>query len=126
MLAIRFKRIGKKHQAAYRVVVSERRSKLLGTHTEDLGFYNPHAKQAGLKVERITYWLGVGAKPSVSVHNLFVREGILTGKKIAAHNQPKVSAEAAAASEKAEASAKPEETAPATPSETAPEAQPAA
>ncbi len=74
MLAICLKRIGKKHQAAYRVVVKEKRSKLDGRFIEDLGFYNPHTKKAGLKRERIEHWLKVGAKPSETCKNLIKKE----------------------------------------------------
>lgn len=82
MLVIRLNRIGKKHQPSYRLVVSERRSKLGGPPAEDLGFYNPFTKATGFKQERVRYWLGVGAKPTVTVHNLLVKQGVLGGEKI--------------------------------------------
>jgi small subunit ribosomal protein S16 len=82
MLAIRLNRIGKKHQPSYRLVVSERRSKLGGPPAEDLGFYNPFTKATGFRQERIRYWLGIGAKPTVTVHNLLVKQGIIEGEKI--------------------------------------------
>lgn len=89
MLALRLKRIGKKHQAAFRLVVGERRSKLKGDYTEDLGWYNPNLKKAEFKNDRVTYWLSVGAKPSDTVHNLLVTYKVIEGKKIANHKQPK-------------------------------------
>lgn len=82
MLVIRLNRIGKKHQPSYRLVVSERRSKLGGSPVEDLGFYNPFTKATGFKGERVRYWLGTGAKPTVTVHNLLVKQGVLGGEKI--------------------------------------------
>ena len=42
-----------------------------------------------MKKERIKYWLSVGAKPSVTLHNLLVREGVIVGKKKPAHKKPK-------------------------------------
>lgn len=85
MLALKLKRIGKKHQPSFRVVVDEKRSKLLGENIEELGWYNPHTKKFELNNERISHWLKVGAKPTASVHNLLITAGILQGKKVAVH-----------------------------------------
>jgi small subunit ribosomal protein S16 len=82
MLAIKLQRIGKKHQPGYRLVVSERRSKMDGPPVEDLGFYDPFTKAAGLKRDRVLYWISVGAQPTVTAHNLLVKQGILTSKKM--------------------------------------------
>jgi small subunit ribosomal protein S16 len=79
MLALRLKRIGKKHQAAFRLVVGERRSKLKGDYTEDLGYYNPHSKKMDVNAARVKYWMGVGAKPSPTVHNLLVKNKVIEG-----------------------------------------------
>lgn len=90
MLSIRLKRIGKKHQPAYRVVVSERRHKMVGIHTEDLGWYNPGLDKGEFKIDRIKYWLGVGASISATLHNLLLKQKLIEGKKIAKHKQPKI------------------------------------
>ncbi|MDD5749485.1 MAG: 30S ribosomal protein S16 [Patescibacteria group bacterium] len=81
MLAIRFQRTGRNKQPYYRVVVSEKTKDMYGRHLEILGTYNPRSKEIALKVERIKYWLEKGAQASDVVFNLFVREGILAGKK---------------------------------------------
>ena len=88
MLVLRLKRIGKKHQAAFRVVVGERRSKLKGDYTEDIGAYNPKTKKLDVKADRVKYWIGVGAQPSDTVHNLLVKNKLVEGKTIANHKQP--------------------------------------
>ena len=96
MLAIKFKRIGRKHEPHYRIVVGEKRSKVLGEPLEDLGWYNPKDKKNELNSLRIKYWMGVGAKPTASINNLFIKEKIITGKKIAVHGKfkaPEVVAE---------------------------------
>ena len=49
MLAIKLKRIGKKHQPSYRIVVAEKRSKLNGRYVEDLGWLNPGANELNIK-----------------------------------------------------------------------------
>lgn len=82
MLVIRLQRIGKKHQPSYRVVAAEKRSKLGGPPVEDLGFYNPFTKKAVFKNERISHWLSVGAKPTPTVHNLLVKNGVVNAQKM--------------------------------------------
>lgn len=81
MLAIRFNRIGKKDQAAFRIVLQEKTKAPGRKHVEMLGSYEPHMKQVVLKKERILYWLGQGAQASDSVHNLLVKEGVVTESK---------------------------------------------
>jgi len=49
---------------------------------EDLGSYNSFSKKSTFKKERILYWLGVGAKPTATSHNLLVKEGIINAPKI--------------------------------------------
>jgi small subunit ribosomal protein S16 len=78
MLAIKLQRIGKKHKPGYRLVVAERRSKMIAPPVEDLGFYDPFSKAAGLKNERILHWISVGAQPTVTAHNLLVKQGIVS------------------------------------------------
>ena len=82
MLAIKLQRIGKKHQPSYRLVVAEKRSKLAGPPVEDLGSYSSFRKNGTFKKERIRHWLAIGAKPTVTVHNLLVTQGILEAKKL--------------------------------------------
>ncbi len=89
MLALKLKRIGKKNQAYFRVIVAEKRSKLQGKFVEDLGWLNPHEDTFNLKKERILYWLSVGAQPTPTVFNLLIRGGILKDKKIPVHKKSK-------------------------------------
>ena len=95
MLSIRFKPVGKKKQISFRVVVVERRSKLQGRFIEDLGWCNPHTDTQSVKEERIKYWLGIGAQPTDSVHNMLVRASVVDGPKRAVHAKKKVSKEEA-------------------------------
>ena len=90
---IRLQRRGKKHQAAYRVVVGEKRSKLLGEQTDDLGWYDPHANKLEVNKEKVLHWLSKGAKLSDTLNNLLVGAGLVAGKKIAKHKQVKKSGE---------------------------------
>ena len=97
MLVIRFQPRGKKHQPTYRVVVDEKRSKLDGAFVEDLGFYNPHSKEAVISTDRVQYWIGVGAQPSPSVYNLLVSKKIIEGTKLPVHKKSKKAPAAAEA-----------------------------
>jgi len=81
MLVIRLQRIGKKHQPSFRVVVAERRSKLGAPPVEDLGSFGS-GKTANVNKERLEYWLKVGAKPTVTVHNFLVKNGALSSAKL--------------------------------------------
>lgn len=63
----------------YRVVVADSRSPRDGRFIEEIGYYNPVAQPAEVKIneERALQWLQNGAKPSDTVRNLFSNQGIL-------------------------------------------------
>ena len=82
MLMIRFQRVGRKNDPAFRVVVTEKRSKPKSGELEILGSYHPKTKHTVLKNERILYWLSRGAKPSATVNNLLISKGAIQGKKV--------------------------------------------
>lgn len=69
MLAISLMRMGAKKNPFYRVVVKEKRSKRDGKYLENLGTYNPMTEPAevNLKLERVQYWISVGAQPTETV-----------------------------------------------------------
>lgn len=81
MLTIRFNRVGKRNQAYFRIALQEKGKAPGKRHVEMLGSYDPHKKVTVLKKERVLYWIGQGAEVSDSVHNLLVREGVVTGDK---------------------------------------------
>ncbi len=76
MLAIKLKAIGKKHQKSFRFVVQERRSKLLGKFIDDLGWYNPHTNKSEINKEKAAHWMKVGAKPTMTVAQIFKKSKI--------------------------------------------------
>ncbi len=90
MLAIKLKRIGKKHQASFRVIVAEKRSKMQGRYVEDLGWLNPRSKEFNIKKERALYWLKNGAQPTDTVYNLLIKSKIMSGLKRPVHKKKKV------------------------------------
>ncbi len=89
MLAIKLKRVGKKHQASFRIIIVEKRSKLDGRYVEDVGWMNPRTNEFNVKNERIEHWLKNGAQPTDTVHNLLVKAGLLKGPKKAVHAKAK-------------------------------------
>lgn len=100
---------GAKKKPYYRIVVADSRSPRDGKFIEKVGSYNPllnndDPKRVILSAERISYWLGVGAKPSDRVGKFIKTAGVQPLKVVA--NAPKPKAEKAAAPKKA-ASAKP-------------------
>ena len=74
---------GRTKVPSYRIVVAEHTSSpKAGTNVEQVGTYDPKIKKPVLNADRIKYWISVGAKPSDTMHNMLVREGIIKGDKI--------------------------------------------
>ena len=75
MLSIRMTRVGSKKKPYFRVVVTEARAKRESQFVETLGTYNPRTKTAQVELdkERVTHWLGKGARPSDSVRTLLAK-----------------------------------------------------
>ncbi len=75
-LKIRLSRIGTTHKPVFRVVVAEERSRRDGDAVEILGTYSPAVKGNTLqvKLDRVDYWHGKGARPTSTVHALIKKE----------------------------------------------------
>lgn len=84
MLKIRLQRIGRKHEPAFRLVLTDsKNSTKSGKLLEVLGSHDFRGdKKPVIEKERVLYWMSKGVKPSNTVHNLFVSEKIIEGKKI--------------------------------------------
>lgn len=69
---IRLRRVGRKKQASYRIVVAEQSAARDGAYVEAIGFYNPRRQPAELRLnmERVDYWLGNGASASETTAEL--------------------------------------------------------
>lgn len=113
MLSIRFSRVGRKNRAQFRVVLQQHTAAPTGGHVAVLGSYDPHQKTAVLKADKIKEWIAKGAQVSDSAYNLFVKEGIIEGKKRAVKMEKPAApvAQEAAAEEVKSEEAKPEEVA---------------
>lgn len=80
MVVLRLKRMGRTHRPFYRICAMDRRSPVNGRAIEELGWFDPVAKddtkKVSLKSDRIRYWLSVGAQPSRTVGDLLRRNEI--------------------------------------------------
>ncbi len=109
---IRMKRFGRTHRPFFRVVAIDRHKSRDGRVIEELGSYDPHEQEGRkirLNLERVQYWLGVGAKPSETVASFLKRieQGKLSAQPVEAPSARPAEAakEAAPAPEAAEQAA---------------------
>lgn len=146
-VALRMKRMGRKHREYYRICATDRRSPRDGRVIEELGTYDPHVPETDARCTldgaRVDYWLSVGAQPSIAVRVLIKKYGS-TGTHLVQMEQararlsmPKIVADpgepafvptpkAAPVAESAAADASPAAAAEAAPSDAAAEAPPQA
>jgi len=131
MLKIRLKRVGRKNDPSYRVVVvPSTTGPKSGNVLEVLGNYDARRNVKEVNAERVKHWISQGAQVSDTVHNILVSEKVIEGqkrnalpkktplKKEVVEEAPKVEAPA----EAPEAEAPTEESAPAVEEAAAPEA----
>lgn len=105
-------RIGRRNRPFYRIQIQDKRERRDGAFIEQVGWYDPiakdPAKQLNLEVERLKYWLGVGAQPSDTVRDFLVKADLMPKgeweeqRKIDRELVEKRKAAAAAAGEKTE------------------------
>jgi small subunit ribosomal protein S16 len=71
-VTIRLRRIGRKKQPSYRVVVTDSAKPRGGEYLDTLGFYNPRQQPAELRLdlEKVDTWVGKGAGMSDTVASL--------------------------------------------------------
>jgi len=82
---LRLKRFGRRNRSFFRLGAMDTRSPRDGRVIEQLGWYDPRAKEADKQVslnrERIEHWLKLGAQPSETVRQLLQRNGIPVPRK---------------------------------------------
>lgn len=84
MLKIRLQRVGRKHEPAFKLVLTDsKNSTKSGKAVEVLGNHDFRMeKNTQVKKDRVLYWLSKGAKATPTVHNLLITMKVLEGKKI--------------------------------------------
>ncbi|MBI5405925.1 30S ribosomal protein S16 [Candidatus Kaiserbacteria bacterium] len=127
MLMIRFQRIGRTNDPAFRIVVLEKeRAAKAGNIVELLGTYNPRSKALTFDEESVKEWIAKGAQPTDSIRNLLINKGVIGGKKVnvlprkSPQKSEEVIAAEAAAAEAAKVAAVAEKAAAEAPAEAAP------
>jgi len=111
-IKIRLRRMGRKKQAHYRIVVADTDSPRDGRFVESLGYYKPlsHPARVVVDMDRVDHWIGKGAQPTETVASLLskVRKGgdasVAVGE-VDKDAEKKAHLEALAAKRKAEAQA---------------------
>ncbi|MFH1284767.1 MAG: 30S ribosomal protein S16 [Candidatus Peregrinibacteria bacterium] len=78
MLKIRLSRTGKKSQPSFRIIVQEHTAPLTGKLIENVGYFRPadDPKKFEVNMDRVKYWISVGAQPSDTVAVLLKKEGL--------------------------------------------------
>ena len=82
MVRLRLTRMGAKKRPFYRVIAADSRSPRDGRFIERLGYYDPMKDPFDLKLDldRIDYWLSVGAQPTDTVARLIERARTATAE----------------------------------------------
>ena len=93
MLVIRLQKLGKKHTATFRVVVTEKTAGAGRKYLELLGNIDRKTKKVALNKEQILHWISKGAQPSDTVHNLLISNDIISGAKKPVHKISKKAGE---------------------------------
>jgi small subunit ribosomal protein S16 len=72
MTVIRLARFGRKKRPFYRIVVTDSRKRRDSGWIESIGYYNPLTNPKDIKIDldRMNYWLSVGAQMSDRVSKL--------------------------------------------------------
>ncbi|MBT7579018.1 MAG: 30S ribosomal protein S16 [Candidatus Marinimicrobia bacterium] len=85
---IRLKRMGKKKQPFYRIVVADSRAPRDGRSIEKIGHYNPITDPAELVIdeERLFHWMDQGAKPSDTGFSLLRGRGLTLKYELVSRN----------------------------------------
>ncbi len=105
MVKLRMARLGRPHRPFYRISAVDSRVKRDGAVLEQLGWYDPMAagaaKPSELNLERIKYWLSVGAQPTLTVRNMLATVGLVDAAKVKAVHARRIEARKTAAAVKA-------------------------
>ena len=114
MLRIRLRRVGKKKQPQYRIVVADSRAPRDGAFIETIGTYNPLTNPATITLDeaKAKDWLGKGAMPSDRAVKILAGKGLVPAPVFAPKAKkakPEAEAKAPAAATASAPAAKAEE-----------------
>ena len=83
---IRMKRMGRTHRPFYRICVMDQKVQRDGKAIEEVGTYDPMVREKSKRVtvdlERVDYWISVGAQPTEKVAVLYCGKYVkITGER---------------------------------------------
>lgn len=85
MVRIRMQRFGRKNRPFYRIAAVEKLVRRDGPVIENLGWYDPMAKDAAkqlsLNDDRVKHWLAAGAQPSDTVRDMLAKRSLVDVKE---------------------------------------------
>lgn len=91
MLRIRLSRVGRKNQPFFKIVVIPRSAPTTGGNFKaELGTHDPVNNETTIDHEEARSWIAKGAQPTDTVHNLFIKHGVITGRKVSVHDKEPV------------------------------------
>lgn len=78
MVKVRLSRSGAKKNPFYHVIVTDSRNPRDGKRLERIGSYDPKqpVSKAKLDLDRLGYWMSVGAQPTATVAHLIKRMAV--------------------------------------------------
>ena len=80
MVRIRLTRVGRRNLSRWRIGAFDQRTRRDGRPIEYLGSYNPEAEKdedkVSVNLERVQYWLALGAQPTSTVASLLKKAGM--------------------------------------------------
>jgi len=83
MLKIRLQRTGRKNVPTFRIVLTDsKNSTKSGKFIEVLGNHDPRGDKGEVKADRVKHWMSQGAQLTGTLHNLFIKKGIIKGEKV--------------------------------------------
>jgi small subunit ribosomal protein S16 len=77
MLKLRLKKVGRKRQPSYRLVIMQTSNRRDGRAIDEVGYYNPITKKSSVNSEKIVKWLENGVQPTNTVKALLKKAKIL-------------------------------------------------
>jgi small subunit ribosomal protein S16 len=77
MLKLRLKKIGRKRQPCYRMIIIPDKFRRDGKAIDEVGYYNPITKEVSFNSEKIVKWLKNGVQPTNTVKRILEKAKIL-------------------------------------------------
>ncbi|MFC1656469.1 30S ribosomal protein S16 [Patescibacteria group bacterium] len=82
MIKLRLMRIGKTNQPYFRIVACEKQAPAKASFIDILGNFDPMKHEFTIDKEKLEKWIKNGAKPSDTLNNLLIKEGVWPKSKL--------------------------------------------